>query len=573
MSERRGRALALLSYVVVAVAVIGVPLFLKDVVAGQSVDLPGTLWIHWWVGQTLLDGDLPTWTNLLFYPDGKNFFNDTGANFLDAYLGLPLQWIFGVPDFLDVLEVLILVGNAYLFQRLAEELNEGHLAAAWGAALAFMVNPYTLQQVNEGRPTQALMWFALLALRHLVRLDRGSWKDGVLFGVFTLLQGLTYWFTVYFLVVAFLPVALWKIARAPKIVLARLAMAVGLCLAVAAPFLLQIGAEVAADRVPRLKFERWEQSPVGMPTRWRLIVSQFGQATWVAAFVGALLVLPRTWPWLLGGLLTLVFGVGPSLNITQPPLQNPVFIWVWEHVPYMPRLGFPERVASFGFLMFAVALARALPRLDTVVWAPMLALVAVGEARYRGAFPVHATGWDFGEAVDIVTREGGAVIPLPLGATEDAMVFQTRHGQPIFGGMGDREQELRPRGYDVRLDNTFVMMLAATLNDTNAPIGYTREDREAISREFRWVWLDIRGYPSKWNNLGYDSQGKVRRLVEELGPPAHGGEDALLWDLHNVVENPPGLGADAVMADADTRRVFDNFLVPAAAGPDTPPSR
>lgn len=562
MPERRKQLYALASYLFVAVVVVGRPLFSADVVSGGGVDLPGTLWMHWWVRTTFQEGTLPIWTDLLFYPDGKNFFNDTGANFLDAYLGIPLQWIFGVPDFLDVLNVLVVAGNAWAFERLARDVNGDNLPAAWGAAVAFEINPYTLQQVDEGRPTQALMWFAILAIRHLLRLDRGTWRDAVLFGVFTVLQGLTYWFTIYFLALVLLPVALVVLARAPRVVAPRLLLAMAVCGAIAAPFLWRISGEVDAGRVTRLVYEHWQYSPVGMSTRWRLLGSQFAQATWIAMFVGAAVCARSTWPWLLGVFLALDFGVGPSLNITTPALENPPFIWLWEHLPFLPRLGFPERIACFGFLALGIAAAKALTRVD-VVWAGLLVFVALGEARFRQSLPLQTTAYHFSEANDIVKREGGAIVYLPFGTNEDAMVFQTQHHQPLFGGMGEREKDLRPKGYDLRLDNTFIMMLGATLDDDGAPIGYTAADREAVTSTFRWVWLDTRTHPVSWNALGYDPPGKIRRLSQELGEPVHVEQDLVLWDLHTPVAAPPGLGADAVMATRETREVFEKQLVPA----------
>ena len=189
------RVAALLSYVVLALLVIGRPLISPNIVTGVGVDLPGTLWMHGWVKLSTLAGEFPVSSNLLFYPEGKNFFNATGANFVDAWLSIPFQWIWGVPDYLDWFEVAVLVGNALCFEALARELSGGRLVVAWACALAFEANPFVLVELSQGRPTQAMVWFLLLAVRSLVRLPTGSWRDAVLFALYATLQGLTYWFT------------------------------------------------------------------------------------------------------------------------------------------------------------------------------------------------------------------------------------------------------------------------------------------------------------------------------------------------------------------------------------------
>ena len=81
------------------IAIVGV---LPAVLAGQhvvgdGVDLYGTLWFFWWVRDCLEHLRSPGFTELFFYPLGKDIFAHTGNNFVDAYLSVPFQWIFGFP--------------------------------------------------------------------------------------------------------------------------------------------------------------------------------------------------------------------------------------------------------------------------------------------------------------------------------------------------------------------------------------------------------------------------------------------------------------------------------------------
>lgn len=562
MPDRRARLFAFVSYVLVALAAVGPDALLQaDRVVGRGIDLPGTIWIHWWIRTTVENFEIPIRTNLLFYPDGKNFFTDTGANFLDAYIGTPLQWIFGVPDFLDALQVVLLVGNALAMQALARELTEGKAPAAeWAAAIAFLASPFALKELNEGRPTQVMMWFAPLAVRSLWRMQTGTWKDAALFGTWTALQGLTYWFSVYFLALAVLPLVLWFTFRDPKGFGARLAVAVGTAVLIASPFLIGIATQIEAGNVRRLGFDGWEESPVAATGRWRLIVEQLASAATVGTLILGALALRKSWPLLLGAVLTVLFSFGGRVDLTDPPITNWLFRGLWETLPLLERLGFPERAAMGTFLVLPAVVALGLARVDKV-YAWIFGIVLVGEVYWRGGLPVDSTRSAVPPGAEVLREEGGPVIYLPYGATDEAMIHQTHHGQPIFGGMGEREADMRPVAYSERLKNSFIVMLGGTLNDKEPPLAYTREDREAIAETYRWVWFDRRYGPPMWRQIGYDAEGKYRRLLLELGEPTRESKAYVLWDLRKPVPaDAPGLGPDAVtVADAIARLPTGNF--------------
>ena len=69
-----------------------------------------------------------------------------------------------------------------------------------GSTLLFLLCPYVLSELIQGRPTQALLCFSVLSIHHFLRLhDTGKTRDAVLSGVFAALQGWTYWFGGFFL--------------------------------------------------------------------------------------------------------------------------------------------------------------------------------------------------------------------------------------------------------------------------------------------------------------------------------------------------------------------------------------
>lgn len=534
---------AIVAYVAGALAIVGPQnLVTAGRAAGKGLDLPGTIWIHWWVRQELFAGRFPVRTDLLFYPDGKNFLADTGGNYVDAILGIPLQLAFGVPEFVGWLGLLILVGNALAGQRLAEVLLEGRSpAAAWATGMLVLLNPFTAQELSEGRPTQALMAFGLLAAPHLLRLGEG-WRHAAWLGAWVALQAMTYWFTAYFLALAFLPVALWMAWRAPRIVLPRLALAVAVTLLLTSPFLVAVYQALRDGLVTRTDFGGWRESPAAHPGRWRLVFAQLESGAVLVAVV--LAARARAFPALAGAVLATAFAVGARLDLADPPLLNPLYVGAWKVLPLLPRLGFPERAMMGVWTMLAAAGALGLGRLRPR-WALLFGVLASGEAIWRNSWPIPGTVYDVPAAVERI-RDGG-VIHLPFAVADPGMVLQTVHGQPIFGGMGERERDLRPKGLTERLENPFYVMLAATMNDRDPPIAYTLEERTAITTMFRWVWLDRRVTPEGWGARGYEAVAKARALTKELGPAVSSGPDGWLWDLARPIPaNPPGLGADAV---------------------------
>lgn len=578
MSERAAWWLRFASFVAVAVLLVGPANLANPMqVGGQGVDLAGTIWIHWWVRTTVESFTLPTTTNLLFYPEGKNFFADTGANYMDAWLGVPLQWLFGVPGFLDPLYVVILVGNGLAFFALARDFTGGRTGPAWAATLAFLVNPFFLRQLGEGRPTQALLWFVILAIRYALRLREGSNRDAALFGLHTALAALTYWFNAYFIAFGLLPFVLYQLVRAPRVVAPRLAVAVGVTLAICAPFLWGIAQEMARGEVRRLQYTNWGDGPAASGSRWTTVADDLAGATWLAAIGLMLAAWRRSWLLALGVVVTLLLAVGAQVDLTEPMTKNWFFIAMWEHLPLYPRLGFPDRVTAVTFVLLALGVAAGLARLD-IVWAPLFALVAVGEGLWTTLLPLPHTTYHPNPCADWLADKDGAVVMFPLASSESAMVLQTWHGRPMFGGMGEREPDLRPAGYERRLANTFLIALGATLNDTHTPIGYTLADREALVKDFRWAWYDRKYTPPMWTNAGYNPDAVLKRMNRELGEPALLLERCAIYDLSAPMPaDPPGRSPPAKMASDELVRIgvsnvtVDGFgrIVP-AAGPSKP---
>lgn len=182
-------------------------------VAGSpTVDGFGTQWFYWFAGEVVAGRQPPGHTDLLFHPWGKDVYAHTGGNLLDAWVAWPLREALGPVLGFNVWIVLLLATNAWAGARLARAFGVP-AAARWPAALALVLNPYVLGEIDLGRPTQAWLapaGFALAGLADMRRL-----RDGLAAGLWLGVTALAYWYYGLMLAVAAAVVGLWRLAAGP----------------------------------------------------------------------------------------------------------------------------------------------------------------------------------------------------------------------------------------------------------------------------------------------------------------------------------------------------------------------
>ena len=146
---------------------------------------------------------------------------------------------------------------------------------------------------------------------------------------------------------------------------------------------------------------------------------------------------------------------------------------------------------------------------------------------------------------------------LPFGITQPAIVWQTLHHKPVFGGMGENAKLLWPAGYKDRMKSSMVKALIAAARDPEEPI----PDVKAVHRErflqdgFRWVILHRDLAESDSRNWGQHRRLSVedvqqvgiqatRRLVKLLGEPVAVEGVLVMWDLRGGSVAPEALRPD-----------------------------
>src|SRR5690606_24804090 len=131
----------------------------------EFVDGFGTQWFYWFVEHQVRRLEGFGHTDLFFYPWGKDIYRHTGANVLDGLLALPFRLIFGPVLGYNLFVLAGLAATAWATARFALRFTEDR-AAAWLAGILSACSPFVFLELIEGRPTQAILLFCVLALRY-----------------------------------------------------------------------------------------------------------------------------------------------------------------------------------------------------------------------------------------------------------------------------------------------------------------------------------------------------------------------------------------------------------------------
>jgi len=545
------------------------------------VDGWGTQWFYWWVGRQLLSGEGLASTDVLFFPWGKEVYLHTGGNVLDAAAALPVRWFLGPVAGYNVFAGLVLVVNALALSRLAGVLG-AKPEAAWIAGALFAFNPFALQELVDGRPTQAMMAFLVLFLAEVALCVRGRdahapWRAGGLL----LLTALGYWFYAFFGGVAALAAGAWGVVTAPRArraaTLGRLGLAAALGLLLTLPFALPMLG--ASEQVPglldseALSLTQWRPSTregigvgiyvldllhrvagflveskdepgllVFVPEDRVLLWTQLG-----AAAVG-LAIWPTRWRGFVLALAgaALLIALGPMIQLGDVDLPNVPYLAMILGAPLLRRLWWPQRALAVVSIALAVAAAFALSRvqrLGRVALAGATALVALAwavELSANGLAPLPTWSARVPAVYRCLARAGlpGAVIELPYASTQQHLFYQAIHGRKIFGGMVEDNLTFTPPGQvEFRRANSLVRTLLAAAADAPFEEAPSEADTAAVGAlGYRYVVFDKSAYPAAAANgarVDTRAEGRGRAVLSAitsvLGPPDYQDDDSALW--------------------------------------------
>ncbi len=415
------------------------PAFSSQIVGIGAVDHYGTLWTWEQLRLAVAQAD-PTRlvrSPVLYAPFGMDLARNTGLNLLDAALALPFAAVGRFPAHnLGMLTPLVLNGlaAAWIARR-----RSRHPEAPWLVAIAAALGAYPLYELVEGRPAQALVAPALLALDALLPAPGARLGRAVPTGLLIALAGVGYWFYGLFLGLVALVVGLSSPRARPALGAALVA------LLVVSPVLARFAAG-------------WSGTPglrggAGSPLILHsfqpvlgVVVAEVGdvlvgtqRAVSLALVLGVGLALRRRDVGRAAVVvLALALAVGPTVYAFGAAWPSPAWIVLEHLVPPLSRLWHPSRALVLLVGVGVLGLAEA-PR------ALRLGLVALGLAEAVAAGLLPLPTWDPGvDAADrCLARGEGIVLDLPFGSSQRPLWSQVVHGRPIAGGMHEGAPEFQ----------------------------------------------------------------------------------------------------------------------------------
>lgn len=539
-------------------------------VGADDVDTWGTQWFYWVIGRRILEGEPVAHTGLLFHPWGKDVYLHTGGNVLDAAMALPFRFLLGPQLGYNVFVLAVLLANGLGAAALCRELGAPRLGAGLLGALV-VVDPYTLGELEGGRPTQAVLVFVFLFWRDWLRLARGgSWGVALRAGLWLGLTGLCYWFYAIFGAMAALLTAPVLLLGQPRMVplFGRMVVAGLLSATVALPLAWPMLQALGAQQVPgMLALDQLTATPPTLVTRegWdvglhvlepvsrrigfifgdgevlRFVADHRAMSTplLVAAVLGLVLQRDRR-SVALGCVLVLglLLATGPQLGPDGP--VDFIYIGLTEAIGPLRRLWWPSRALVLVVVAGVAGAALLLARLEK---RPGVAAVVAGLLVGSAAVELHASGpvplsMASAEVPDVyrclASAERGALIELPYGGKPARLHYQAVHGQPLFGGMLEDNPVFAPSDHvALREDNTWLLALFAAFepggrSGKGASEVRLEADRAALGElGFRYVLVDHQEVRARLEAIGNikGAQRQVRmvrvRMSGLLGSAAY----------------------------------------------------
>ena len=566
------------AYVVLALAGVLPALLHPGSIVGDGVDAFGTHWFYWWTRRCIEHLQNPGFTNLFFYPSGKDVFAHTGLNLVDAALSVPFQWVFGPTRYQPVFIVFLQLGNALSMRALAADVFADRRAVVV-TTLLWMTNPFVLYELTDGRPTQAFLWFIPAAFLYLRRAARQpGWGNAVGLGLSVAMAGWSYWFNGYFLVLLLLPLAAFELRDAPdrRGALARWAVGALLCLLLVTPAIWAMAGAYKAGSVPGGAaaggiFDAPSGIGEGGLTAYRglwLLESksapQLLQPAWGIPLLlallwrGGALARPRWAAMLIVGLMV---AVGPILIAGDPPVLWTPYMLLYRVLPFFNRLWFPYRVLGVAFVPACLLIGAWAARFR---WLPgmILTLSLAGQA-FVAVWPL---SWHAAASPPLLTslrQEGGAVIFMPFKVSHDGLMWQTEFELPTFGGMGETAPAFWPADFRPRLSNGYIRALRGAVMVPARAVPFAPQERNAIANAgFRWVALRVSqldmevaraaersGAPADKRRSRLEAVQMTSRVVGS--EPVGLDGDVVLWDMQGTLQPPAGAAySEARLADA-----------------------
>ena len=518
----------------------------------RTVDAVGTWWFQWWIADAITEGRSLLSTDRLFFPWGKDLLLHTGANILDPISILPIRALFGQVAAWNALYIGIILTNALVAGAWAFHLVRSRPAVVAAIALA-VFHPFVLHELEQGRPTQALLAPLIAALALGYEAMHGETTQprrwAIWSGVALALTGWVYWYAACFGALAMIALSLAKPNRRRW---ECLAIAGVTSFMLSAPGIIPIATALYTGEVPGLlPTQAWMAGDFALSGNdgdW-VRLSTFhldggvgfetidgwdnrGVGLGVASALMILGVGRRHWAWLTVAVLSLVIAVGPFLY----GHANPIYHLFLDFVPGMERLYWPVRALALtipcGIAGTAIWMGNRSPQ-TALLGCGVLTAVLILEAFTRGPLPLDRWDPTVPEGYSCLSEAEGALIVLPYGRDHEPLLHQTVHRRPLLGGMNARSSSLVPPEQQAfREENAWMKaLLEAARNPTPSGEWAPKDKQEVAELGYRWVLArkDVLGKTASGPGQARWIRYIRDRLSELAGPVIYEDDDFILY--------------------------------------------
>jgi hypothetical protein len=548
----------------------------EAVIIGEGVDLFGSFWFYWWVDRSISEGLSLSHSDLFYYPYGKEIFAHTGSNLIDALISIPFQRIWGFPGYQPWFIAFILLLNAISFDFFLQSHIQSRIAR-WSGTALFTLCPFVGSELAMGRPTQAMLCFALLSMGcfHRLQQDR-SWKWAILAGVFAALQGWTYWFSGYFLgfCLCWMVIAHRKMDRG---ICLRYSLSLGTCFLLILPAIVQMAMLSDAGSIPGLGADTgpfWSvptqtENNVVKGLGGYLLSEPMGAPQFQLVTFGGLTVMALIWSrkpiWVGMLVIALLFSTGPIWPVRGGESEFIMYHYVaaYRVLPFFARLWFPYRMVAFALIAAILGISMLIDRIACShprKWHPIaaiaLVLVTFGELSTHLLAPLNHQRLQIPGLYKELQRSPGALIELPIGFVRPSVMWQPLHGQPTFGGMGENLPMLQPKEQGLRLRQPLLRYLSRVTRKPSLVPKFDNEDKKRfVEQGFRYLSLDrsiVQGEANVRGNSGAALALEVQKsLTAHFGEPWGVENEIIIWALEKT-----DLPSSEYIADRDHPNLF-----------------
>ena len=439
---------------------------MPELLVGKGVDLYGSFWMVEQVKNMLLFGQ-PTTMDTLYYPIGFNLGENTGYAWVDAALGVPIAMWLGTPGFWNLHVLCVCTLSIAALIVLFRQFDLSYWYAIPLAYLCY-TNPFMIDELNLGRPTQISIWPMALLMAIFVRIPIHGfvWWHGVLAGICMALSCLTYWFTAIAIGVCVLILYLFEFLRSPK---KQQGVWFGLCSIFSALIIVLPITWPMTSRLLNGRMQHSYRKLLGKPDHiyswaslelqteysisgWSDLVYVFKASCQFIPFFLVIVVCSclrqgrvEKGLWVVLWIFTLGMSLSSGINLYGVHVPTGLAILEWIFPP-MLRCQFEGRnvvVANLiGFVIVAYSVRAFIlenPHRNIQRWTRWIGSILLLYAMTLLPSSKTLATTQFKPRIEsnrLFRENPGAILEFPYMASNYTYVQQIYHGQPLFGGMG-----------------------------------------------------------------------------------------------------------------------------------------